>query len=102
MKISLTIIISIKATISGFARVSFTKDKITVSDLPAQEFDKMQIALAIKNSTLEDNLSCSLLISGVLLSCNYCGLKCLCDEIDDLADWYARKTTKVITCYHFD
>jgi len=34
------------------------KDKITVNSEGVQSFDKMQIALAIKNSTYEDSLSC--------------------------------------------
>ncbi|WP_278335117.1 hypothetical protein [Clostridium intestinale] len=37
------------------------KDKIIISNHNSQSFDKMQLALAIKNSTYEDNLSCSLL-----------------------------------------
>lgn len=78
------------------------KDKITVSDHPTQEFDKMQMALAIKNSTLEDTLSCSLLVNEVISSCSSCRLKEICDEIDELADWYARQTTHVISSYSFD
>jgi hypothetical protein len=77
------------------------KDKIMVSNQSAQEFDKMQIALAIKNSTLEDALTCSLLINEVISHCSYCSLKPLCDEIDQLADWYARKTTEIINSYDF-
>lgn len=65
------------------------KDKIIVSNHPAQEFDKMQIALAIKNSTLEDSLSCSLLSNEVILSCSSCSLKTICDEIINEQEVYS-------------
>ena len=77
-------------------------DKITVSNQSVQEFDKMQIALAIKNSTLEDALTCSLLINEVIDHCSSCRLKSICDKIDDLAAWYANQTTIPIKSFSFD
>lgn len=44
-------------------------DKILILNDEGQNFDKMQILLAIRNSTYEDNLSCSLLKNGILNSC---------------------------------
>ena len=77
------------------------KDVIKIRELPKERYDKMQIALAIKNSTFNDQLSCSLLENNIFECCSKCNLKCICDNIENLADDYKEKTTKVITNFEF-
>jgi len=67
-----------------------------------ESFDKKQIALAIKNSTLDDELGCSLLEEGIIKDCQGCSLKCICDGIDEIVKDYLEKTTKVISSFKFE
>lgn len=64
-------------------------------------FDKKQIALAIRNSTFNDELSCSLLDDGILNRCEGCSLKYICDGIDEVVDNYVDKTTEVVGNFSF-
>ena len=59
-------------------------------------YDRKNIALAIRNSTYNDELKCSLIDQNIIKDCKSCSLKYLCDGIDALADDYIKKTTKVI------
>ncbi len=77
------------------------KDKIIISNHNSQSFDKMQLALAIKNSTYEDNLSCSLLHNGVIKDCSLCNLKSICDGIEEVAKGYYDNTTEVVGSFKF-
>lgn len=63
---------------------------------------KKQIALAIRNSTFNDELGCSLLDDGILDKCQGCSLKYICDGIDQLADSYVEKTTEVVNNFSFE
>ncbi|GIM30334.1 hypothetical protein CPJCM30710_30000 [Clostridium polyendosporum] len=76
-------------------------DRIIVSSDANQAFDKMQIALAIRNSTYEDSLSCSLLENGVLKNCENCTLNYFCKRIDEVAQNYLDKTTTVLNTFSF-
>ncbi|GIM28429.1 hypothetical protein CPJCM30710_10950 [Clostridium polyendosporum] len=76
-------------------------DRITVSSDTSQTFDKMQIALAIRNSTYEDSLSCSLLENGVLKNCEGCTLNYFCKRIDEAAEDYLDQTTTVLNTFSF-
>lgn len=58
------------------------EDRILVSGEKSFDLDKMQIALAIRNSTYEDELSCSLLKNNVMADCHFCNLEILCEKID--------------------
>ncbi|CAI3238727.1 conserved hypothetical protein [Clostridium neonatale] len=78
------------------------KDEIKIKCEDGEVFDKKQIALAIRNSTLEDELSCSLLDEGILNKCDGCNLKDVCDEIDKAINSYVEKTTKVANSFTFD
>ncbi len=78
------------------------KDKILIPNESAQEFDLMQIALAIKASTLDGALGCWLLDNEIIPNSGGCSLSILCDGIDKLAKWYVKQTTKVINSYSFD
>ena len=77
------------------------KDKITVCSKDGQSFDKLQIALAIKNSTYDDELSCSLLENGVIKDCSLCNLKKICEGIEEVAKDYYDSTTKVVGSFNF-
>ena len=65
-------------------------------------FDKKQIALAIRNSTFNDELRCSLLDNGILNKCEGCSLKYICDGIDMIVDDYVDKTTEVVNNFNFE
>lgn len=77
------------------------KDKITIANINGQSFDKMQIALAIRNSTYEDKLACSLLENGVIKSCDGCSLRRICKGIEELSKDYYHSTTEVLENFNF-
>lgn len=78
------------------------KDEIKMKCEDGEVFDKKQIALAIRNSTLGDEMNCSLLEEGIINKCKGCNLKDICDEIDKVVDSYVEKTTKVVNSFNFD
>lgn len=78
------------------------RDEIMISCEDRYVFDKKQIALAIRNSTFEDELSCSLLVNGILDKCEGCSFKYICDEIDKVAQDYTNKTTQVVSNFSFE
>lgn len=78
------------------------KDEIKISSEEGEVFDKKQIALAIRNSTFDDDLKCSLLEDGILDKCIGCSLKYICDGIDQVVDNYVDKTTEVVNNFNFE
>ncbi|MFW2491724.1 hypothetical protein ACN077_24680 [Clostridium chromiireducens] len=78
------------------------RDEIKISSEEREVFDKKQIALAIRNSTFNDDLKCSLLEEGILEKCLGCSLKYICDGIDQVVDNYVDKTTKVVDNFDFE
>lgn len=74
-------------------------DSIKMGSVKREIFDKKQIALAIKNSTFDDELKCSLIEENVIKDCDSCGLKFICDGIDEVSDKYVENTTKVINSF---
>ena len=78
------------------------KDEIKMKLENSDRFDKKQIALAIRNSTLEDELTCSLLEEGIIKDCQVCSLKCICEGIDEIVGDYVDKTTKVVNSFNFE
>ena len=78
------------------------RNEINISSEERNIFDKKQIALAIRNSTFDDELRCSLLDDGILNRCEGCSLKYICDGIDDVVEDYAKKITEVVNCFSFD
>ena len=78
------------------------RDEIKLNPEEGEVFDKKQIALAIRNSTFQDELKCSLLEDGILDKCQGCSLKYICDGIDQLADSYVEKTTEVVNNFSFE
>ena len=62
-------------------------------------YDRKEIALAIRNSTYNDELKCSLIDQNIIKDCKSCSLKYLCDGIDALSDDYIKKTTEVISSF---
>jgi hypothetical protein len=61
----------------------------------------MQIALAIRNSTLEEGLSCSLLSNNIIDSCNVCNLECICEKLEVIAKEYVHNARTVISTFKF-
>ncbi|WP_026889749.1 hypothetical protein [Clostridium beijerinckii] len=78
------------------------KDEIKLNSEEGEVFDKKQIALAIRNSTFNDELGCSLLEDGILDKCQGCSLKYICDGIDKVADSYIEKTTEIVNDFSFE
>lgn len=75
--------------------------EIEMNSQERRVFDKKQIALAIRNSTFNDELRCSLLDDGILNKCEGCSLKYICDGIDEVVDNYVDKTTEVVGNFSF-
>ncbi|WP_270567368.1 hypothetical protein [Clostridium beijerinckii] len=78
------------------------RDEIKLNSEEGEVFDKKQIALAIRNSTFNDDLKCSLLEDGILDKCQGCSLKYICDGIDQVVDSYVEKTTEVVNNFSFE
>ena len=62
-------------------------------------YGRLEIALAIRNSTYNDELKCSLIEQNIIKNCETCSLKFICDGIDGLADDYIKKITKVVSSF---
>ncbi|EHI98154.1 hypothetical protein CDLVIII_1461 [Clostridium sp. DL-VIII] len=78
------------------------RDEIKIGSEEGECFDKKQIALAIRNSTLGDEMNCSLLEEGIINKCEGCNLKNICDGIDQVVDDYVEKTTAVVNNFSFE
>jgi hypothetical protein len=78
------------------------KDEIKMISENSERFDKKQIALAIRNSTLDDELGCSLLEEGIIKDCERCSLRCICNGIDEVTEAYIQKITKVVSTFSFE
>lgn len=77
------------------------KDEIKMRVEGSEIYDKKQIALAIRNSTFNDELGCSLLEEGILENCEKCNLKSICDRIDKVSEEYVNETTRVVKTFNF-
>ncbi len=64
--------------------------------------DKMEIALAIKNSTYGKELECSLIENAVVKGCGICNLQGICEGIRAVAEDYMESTTRVINAFDFE
>ncbi len=78
------------------------KNNIKICSDDTECFDKKQIALAIRNATLNDCLECSLIEDGIISGCEDCSLEFICDGIDELSDDYINHTTKIVSTFNFD
>ena len=78
------------------------RDEIKIGSEVGEVFDKKQIALAIRNSTFNDDLKCSLIEDGILDKCQDCSLRYICDGIDQVVDNYVDKTTEVVNNFNFE
>ena len=78
------------------------KNEIKIKSEEGEVFDKKQIAIAIRNSTFDDDLKCSLLEEGILNKCEGCSLKLICDGIDQVVESYVDKTTEVVNNFNFE
>ena len=77
------------------------EDKIKLRAEEFESYDKKEIALAIRNSTLDDDMECSLLDENIISDCESCNLKSICDKIDRITDEYIEETTKVVGSFKF-
>ena len=77
------------------------KDEINVGPRERIGIDRMQIALAIRNYTYEDELICSLLENAVISNCDSCNLKSICKGIEAVAEDYLLSSTKVVSSFNF-
>ena len=76
-------------------------NKIKMKNLDCDTFDKKQIVLAIRNSTLGDELECSIREEGILGSCENCNLKSICTGIDKVRAEYIESTSTVVKEFNF-
>lgn len=76
------------------------RNEIKMKSQEGDIFDKKQIALAIRKSTIDDELSCSFVEEGII-KCEACGLKDICNELDKIAENYLEKTTKILSSFNF-
>lgn len=67
-----------------------------------RNFDKMKIALAIRNSVFNSEMICSLLSNEIINNCENCTLKCICNGVEKLVEDYRKRTTKVISSFNFE
>lgn len=77
------------------------EDVIKMKDKNSERFDKKQIALAIRNAGLEDELGCSLIEEGIV-KCEDCSLRDICNGIDELSEEYISSTSKVLKQFDFN
>ena len=73
-------------------------NKIKITE-EGEIYDRLSIALAIRNSTYNDELNCSLMDQNIIKDCESCSLKFICDGIDAIVDDYIKKTTKVVSSF---
>ena len=64
--------------------------------------DKKEIAIAIRDSTLDYELGSSLLDEEIVMDCHGCSLKSICDSIDEVAEAYVKETTIVVSTFKVD
>lgn len=76
-------------------------DEIKMKNLKCDIFNKKQIALAIRNSTLGDELKCSIREEGIISSCDSCSLKNICTGIDKVREGYIESTSTVVKEFNF-
>ena len=77
------------------------KDEIKMKNCECDKFDKKQIALAIRNSTLGDELRCSLREENIIGNCDSCSLKSICSGIDKVREEYIKDTSTVVKEFNF-
>ena len=77
------------------------EDKIKLRAEEFDRYDKKEIALAIRNSTLDDDMECSLLDGNIISDCESCNLKSIFERIDRITDEYIEETTKVVGNFKF-
>jgi len=78
------------------------KDEIKMTTEYSEYYDKKEIAISIRDSTLDCELGCSLLEDEVIKDCCRCSLKFICDSIDKVAEDYVKETTNVVSAFSFD
>lgn len=77
------------------------ENNIVISATDKRSLDKMQIALAIKNSTYGEELQCDLLTNAVINSCSDCNLNLICEGLEMVAQDYLEETTELVNSFSF-
>ena len=77
-------------------------DEIKVTTEYNEYYDKKDIAMVIRDSTLDSELGCSLLDEEIRMNCEGCSLKSICDSIDEIAEAYVKETTNVVSSFTFE
>ncbi len=78
------------------------EDEIKMTTEYNEYFDKKEIAIAIRYSTLNCQLGCSLMEDEIRIGCEGCSLKSICDGIDEVATTYIKETTNIVTNFSAD
>ena len=76
-------------------------DEIKVTTECNEYYDKKEIAMMIRDSTLDCELGCSLIEEEIVNDCQGCSLKFICDSIDKVAEAYVKETTNVVSTFKF-
>lgn len=71
-------------------------NEIKIKQRGDNTYDIYKIALAIKNSTYNDDMECSLVNENIIDDCKHCGLRFICNGINNLSDEFVSRTTKTI------
>ncbi len=78
------------------------EDEIKMTTEYNEYFDKKEIAIVIRDSTLNCQLGCSLMEEEIRMGCEGCSLRSICDGIDEVAVTYIKETTKVVSTFSVD
>jgi hypothetical protein len=77
------------------------RDEIKFKLENSEAFDKKQIALAIRNGNYDDEIVCSLLDEQIIVKCDSCSLRKVCEGIDKVSEELRNRTTVVVKKFEF-
>lgn len=63
--------------------------------------DRKELILELREGAYEDWYHCSLLTEKVLINCNFCNLKGICDSVDKLSDDISRDNVVIVDTFKF-
>jgi len=82
--------------------IKMVENEIRMTTECDEYYDKKEIAIMIRDSTLDCELGCSLIEDEIVNDCCGCSLKFICDKIDKVAEAYIEETTKVVSTFNFE
>ena len=77
--------------------IKMVENEIGMTTEYDEYYDKKDIAMMIRDSTLDCELSCSLIEDEIVNDCCGCSLKFICDKIDKVAEAYIEETRSVVS-----